>query len=516
MKKLGRILLTLICVSALIVGATLTASAHSGRTDGNGGHKDNQNKSGLGSYHYHCGGYPAHLHTNGYCPYTDVFPTGVSVKADKATLGIGEKMTISASVAPSNACDTSVDWMCSDTGVISLNGGTVEAIGYGTAVLTATTFNGKTDTLKITVKEITAERVDVSMESASEEQVYIGDIILLHAGITPENVDDPSIVWTSDNENVALVNDQGKVEALSEGTATIYATASNGVAVSFTLQVYEKYVEIVEFSDENLSLNPGDTQSLAVTVFPVDATNTQLTWSSSDDSIAAITHEGVLSANRCGTAEVTAASTNGITDTIIVTVSEVVAESIVIDGPDSVIIGDNVHLNAVIYPENTTAQEIAWSTSDSSIAVIDSDGIVNSHQVGIVTITASQKDVDVSFQMEILPKAVEQIEINSSLGNILQIGDQTQLSAIVYPADATYSNVTWTTSNSDIAVIDENGMVEAKSSGNVIVTAHTDDGFKQSYELTVQLEAGSTMLILGGIAAIGAGSIYRRKKRKAP
>lgn len=142
MKKLGRILLTLICVSALIVGATLTASAHSGRTDGNGGHKDNQNKSGLGSYHYHCGGYPAHLHTKGYCPYTDVFP---------------------------------------------------------------------------------------------------------------------------------------KVEALSEGTATIYATASNGVAGSFTLQVYEKYVEIVEFSDEDLSLNPGDTQSLAVTVFPVDATNTQLT-----------------------------------------------------------------------------------------------------------------------------------------------------------------------------------------------------------------------------------------------
>lgn len=44
--------------------------AHSGRTDSNGGHKDNKNKSGLGSYHYHCGGYPAHLHSNGVCPYS--------------------------------------------------------------------------------------------------------------------------------------------------------------------------------------------------------------------------------------------------------------------------------------------------------------------------------------------------------------------------------------------------------------------------------------------------------------
>lgn len=48
-----------------------TTFAHSGRTDSNGGHRDNKNKSGLGSYHYHCGGHPAHLHTNGVCPYTN-------------------------------------------------------------------------------------------------------------------------------------------------------------------------------------------------------------------------------------------------------------------------------------------------------------------------------------------------------------------------------------------------------------------------------------------------------------
>lgn len=47
----------------------LVAEAHSGRTDRYGGHRDNKNKSGLGSYHYHCGGHPAHLHENGICPY---------------------------------------------------------------------------------------------------------------------------------------------------------------------------------------------------------------------------------------------------------------------------------------------------------------------------------------------------------------------------------------------------------------------------------------------------------------
>ena len=59
-----------IILGILTLFVSNVAYAHSGRTDANGGHRDNKNKSGLGSYHYHCGGYPAHLHPNGICPYT--------------------------------------------------------------------------------------------------------------------------------------------------------------------------------------------------------------------------------------------------------------------------------------------------------------------------------------------------------------------------------------------------------------------------------------------------------------
>lgn len=62
-KQIVIITLSVICIGRITL-------AHSGRTDSSGGHKDNNNKSGLGSYHYHCGGYPAHLHTNGACPYS--------------------------------------------------------------------------------------------------------------------------------------------------------------------------------------------------------------------------------------------------------------------------------------------------------------------------------------------------------------------------------------------------------------------------------------------------------------
>lgn len=79
MKKLTKKAVAYVSVFLLGITSTvtlpenpfvLTVEAHSGRTDSHGGHHDNKNKSGLGSYHYHCGGHPAHLHTNGICPYS--------------------------------------------------------------------------------------------------------------------------------------------------------------------------------------------------------------------------------------------------------------------------------------------------------------------------------------------------------------------------------------------------------------------------------------------------------------
>lgn len=66
---MAAVLIGLTCVSVVVPDVALTVEAHSGRTDARGGHKDNKNASGLGSYHYHCGGYPAHLHPDGVCPY---------------------------------------------------------------------------------------------------------------------------------------------------------------------------------------------------------------------------------------------------------------------------------------------------------------------------------------------------------------------------------------------------------------------------------------------------------------
>lgn len=89
--------LFLVLCQIVLLALSPLALAHSGRTDAHGGHKDNQNKSGLGSYHYHCGGHPPHLHDGGKCPYA----SGASA-AGESGAGSGQPTQAKASAgAPS-------------------------------------------------------------------------------------------------------------------------------------------------------------------------------------------------------------------------------------------------------------------------------------------------------------------------------------------------------------------------------------------------------------------------------
>lgn len=170
--------------------------AHSGRTDANGGHRDNKNKSGLGSYHYYCGGYPAHLHPNGVCPYSDTSSkstTSSSVSSSKApeaklvsvevssikinrildSIEEGKSEILTTIITPENATDKSVTWKSSDESVLTItSSGVITAIKPGIATITVSTNNGKSSTKQIIVKEkIKEENNNVVKTSINERNI---------------------------------------------------------------------------------------------------------------------------------------------------------------------------------------------------------------------------------------------------------------------------------------------------------------------------------------------------------
>lgn len=391
MKKTIKEVASIFCALVIVISSVVTAYAHSGRTDGSGGHRDNQNKSGLGSYHYHCGGYPPHLHSGGYCPYTDVFPSSVTINTEKTTLGIGEEVTIDATVYPSNSCNTDVSWSCSDTSVISLDDGVITAQNYGTATITVETFNGRTSTVRITVKEITADKVSVT-GLYDEMDYYIGDKLNLTATISPDNVDNPTIVWSSTNDKIATVSQKGNVKLISEGEVEIKATASNGVSGKVVINVKERCVETVAIAEEKMKVSLGEKYTINATINPDNATYPELTWTVEDPSIVSVSDKGVITALACGETVITATSKNNLSDSIVVKVDEIKAESIKIEGAEKLKKGESISLKAVFTPSNATNQDVEWSVNDSKIASIDENGILTALENGTVKVTATSAD----------------------------------------------------------------------------------------------------------------------------
>ena len=186
MKKYIKKIVSVLIVILSILSIQISVYSHSGRTDANGGHKDNQNKSGLGSYHYHCGGNPAHLHPNGVCPY--------SSSSQSSTSSSGSSSTSSSSSSSSSKTTTSIP-------------------------------------RTIAVTEIQIEEKIENMEIGENEK--------LTAIITPSNATDKNVTWQSSDESIATVDATGEITAKKSGVVTITATTSNGKSSTITINVKE-------------------------------------------------------------------------------------------------------------------------------------------------------------------------------------------------------------------------------------------------------------------------------------
>lgn len=188
MVKIVSILL--IIFSIILIG--INVYAHAGKTDSNEGHKDNKNKSGLGSYHYHCGGHPAHLHTNGVCPYSSSQSSSKSSTSSYSSSKSSSSTSSSSSSKSSNSTSSS-----------------------SSSKIITTTVPATIDVTEIQINE-------------SINSIEVGESKKLTATITPDNATDKNITWKSSDESIATISSSGEVVAKRPGTINITASTSNG------------------------------------------------------------------------------------------------------------------------------------------------------------------------------------------------------------------------------------------------------------------------------------------------
>lgn len=396
MKKYKKITFLIISIVLLLV-FPLNSFAHSGRTDSKGGHRDNKNKSGLGSYHYHCGGHPAHLHENGICPYAP--KDKIIINNYDSIMYIGDHQKFEYSIESVNSYSRATI-TSSDSNIISVSGTDLTAKNVGTATITIKT-STTSQSFDITVKEVYAENIEISI---SLNELQIGDKIEINSTISPYNTTNKSITYISSDNDIATVTADGQIEGISSGTATITATTSNDISESVDISIFEVFPEEINCKD-SIILVVGEVYDLQIQLLPEICNNKEYMITSNNEEILKCSNNS-LKAIKEGETSIYIETWNGIKKEIPVKVDIVLVQNIeIIDSTKYMLFNiidksDKIVLTSKINPSNATYQDGVWISSNNDIVSIENDNFVI-NGAGKVTLTYNTNE-NISNSIDII------------------------------------------------------------------------------------------------------------------
>ena len=435
-------------------------------------------------------------------------PTPVSsLVLDKTALKLPVNGTysLSATIGPDDATDKSLTWVSASPADVSVDAtGTVKVLRAfsGSVVVTATSNSNPaaTQDCAVSVNSIAVDGIALSDTSLT---LYKGSFKQLSAVITPSGAADPAVTWTSSNDSIVKVDTTGKITAVgvvvsggvTHDTATITASTSNpAVFATCTVKVLPSVlITSLTLNKSELALNVGEEESLTVTGSPANATNKTLLWTSSNPEVASVNSSGKVIAAGKGTTVVRADSTDGSGKYVscVVTVNNIQILNVYLDKSSlDLSEGDTATITATIYPANTTTKTLKWTSSNTSVATVDSKGnVVAGATKGYAIITASATDGSGKFaECVVLSKPkihVTGLTINYGASLDLLQNDSTYLKATILPANASVQAVAWTSSNTAAATVDAStGLLKGVALGESTITA-TADGKSVTIKINV-------------------------------
>jgi len=250
-----------------------------------------------------------------------VKPTKVTLDSKTLQLNVGDNETLTPTISPSTATNQSVTWKSSNTKIASVDlDGVITGIKKGRVIITVTTVDSK-KTAKCVVTVKTAPIINVTGINLNEENISmnVGDSDILTATITPDNATNQNVTWSSSDESIVTANSEGEIEGISSGDATITATTKDGnkkatceitvVAVEDDTPIVN--VESVSLDRKIISMKVGENEILTATINPNDATNKNLIWNSSNESVLTVDQSGRIVAVSSGSSDITVTSIDG-------------------------------------------------------------------------------------------------------------------------------------------------------------------------------------------------------------
>ena len=414
----------------------------------------------------------------------------VTVTLAVSSITLGQSTTATAVVRDASGnvlTGRSVSWSTSNGSVASVSSiGGVSATGVGTATITATV-EGKSGSAALMVTPIPPAPVATLALTVPTNSVTVGGtiqaaVILRDASGNP--LSGRIIAWTSSSSSVAVVSSSGLITANGAGSATITAM-SEGKSGSVVITVTPAPVATVAVTLGSSSVVVGQSTNASVVLKDASGnvlTGRTITFSTSSASVATVNSNGVVVAAGVGSAIVTATS-EGKSGTASITVTPVppapVATVTVTVPINSVVVGGTIQASTVLRDASgstLTGRSVNWSTSNASVIVVSTSGLITAAGVGTATVTATSEGKSGTASITVTPAPVATVSLSLDKSSAV-VGSTVQGSATLRSSTGTLltgRSITWTTSNSTVASVSSSGLVTAKSVGTATITATSE------------------------------------------
>ena len=323
-----------------------------------------------------------------------IFATSISLSETDATMYTDNTLQLTATVLPSTTTNPAVTWSSSNTSVATVSSnGLVTAKSVGNAVITAKTADGSnlSASCNVAVKQLATS---VSLNTTSET-LYMGNSLQLTATVLPNTTTDKSVSWSSNNTAVATVSSDGLVTPKSTGTATITVRTEDGSNLTAQCVVTVKQLATsISLNKTSATLYMGNTLQLTATVLPNTTTDKSVSWSSSNTDVAIVSSDGLVTPVSTGTATITVKTEDGsnLSAQCVVTVKQLATSISLNKISETLYMGNTLQLIATVYPNSTSDKSVSWSSDNSAVATVSSDGLVTPISTGTATITVRTED----------------------------------------------------------------------------------------------------------------------------
>lgn len=446
------------------------------------------------------------------------------VRLNKAelTLKINQTGALTATVYPTTAVNKAITWSTSNPSVATVDqNGVVRAVGEGSCTITCTTDDGrKTAVCRVNVS---IPVVGVSLEQ-KEINLFATKKETLIAHIQPENASNQALTWKSSNTRVVTVDEKtGVVTAVGSGSATVTCTTvDGGYKASCSVTVFKK-VEVQELTLNvtSKSIYVDKTFQLTCTIVPTTATFRDVTWKSDNNKVATVTSNGLVRGIGVGSCYITCTSNDNpfAAQRCKVNVSIAVGGVSLDRNEVSLFETATTLLTPTILPKNATNQKVIWSSSDTSVATVNSKGLVRAIKAGHAVITCTTKNrgktatCKVTVEKTILSRSVTIDQKTLTLRG----GKSATLVASIKPSNASINTVTWSSDNPRIAKVNSAGKVTGVAPGTCTITCQTKDtGKTASCKVTVKPTRVQSVSLNKKTMTITAGDIVKLKATIAP